>query len=82
MQVLCREMLIIITRKLWKSSHESHSRASIKRKKFVNPVQKHKAGCDKKVKEPLSFARDLHTTYISREALTVLCSVVKYAGSR
>ena len=34
------------------------------------------------VKEPLSFARDLYTIYISREALTVLCSVVKYAGGR
>ena len=31
--------------KSWASSRKSHGRASVKRKKFVNPVQQHKSGC-------------------------------------
>ena len=33
--------------KTWASSHEPYGRASVKRKKSVNPVQQHKAGCDR-----------------------------------
>lgn len=33
--------------KSYASSHKSHGRALVKRKKFVNPVHQHKAGCDR-----------------------------------
>ena len=33
--------------KTWASSHKLHGKASVKRKKFVSPVQHHKAGCDR-----------------------------------
>ena len=33
--------------KTWASSHKSYGRASVKRKKFLNPVQQHKAGFDR-----------------------------------
>ena len=33
--------------KTWASSHKPHGRASVKRKKFLNPVQQHKAGFDR-----------------------------------
>ena len=45
MQVFCCEMLII-TQKLGSARINPQGRASVKRKKFVNPVQQHKAGCD------------------------------------
>ena len=50
--------------KTWKSSHESHGRASIKRKIFVNPVQQHKAGCDRGKRTSFICAWLIHDLYI------------------